>query len=133
MTLSFRAGMSACAFVVDGLYRYLKEHKGEEPVELVLRPEHKRVLSDELRVGGLGVRYDTCSFNNIPVLEDPCCRVPWLVTPTVSAGTVTLSSCTVANAYIVAHGACLAAVLPKQSVSRGRCFSVIVASVSVTS
>jgi hypothetical protein len=80
MTLSFRPDMSACAFIVDGLDRYLKEHEGEEPAELVLHPEHKRVLGDELRVRRAGVTFDLCSFNNIPVLEDPCCRVLWLVT-----------------------------------------------------
>lgn len=59
---------------------YLKEHGGEEPAELVLHPEHIRMLSDELGVRRAGVRFDLRSVNNIPVLEDPCCRVPWLLT-----------------------------------------------------
>lgn len=80
MTLSLRPGMNACTFIADGLYRYLKEHRGEEPVELVLHPEHKRVLRDELRVPRTGIAYDGCCFKNIPVLEDPCCRTPRLVT-----------------------------------------------------
>jgi hypothetical protein len=58
MTLSFRLGMSACAFITDGLYRYLKEHWGAGPVELVLRPEHKSVLSDELHVLLTGIAYN---------------------------------------------------------------------------
>lgn len=36
MTLSFRSGMSAGAIITDGVCRYLKEHRGEEPVEVVL-------------------------------------------------------------------------------------------------
>ncbi|MFM0341150.1 hypothetical protein [Paraburkholderia fungorum] len=76
MTLSFRPGMSACAFITDGLYRYLKEHRGEQPVELVLHPDHKRMLCDELHMRRSGVHYDECEFNGIPVLEDPCCRTP---------------------------------------------------------
>ncbi|MFM0169224.1 hypothetical protein [Paraburkholderia sediminicola] len=80
MALSFRPDLSACAFIVDGLYRYLKEHEGGEPAERVLHPQHKRVLNDELRVRRAGITYDAYSFNNIAVLEDPCCRVPWLVT-----------------------------------------------------
>jgi hypothetical protein len=80
MTLSFRPGMSACASITDGLYRYPKEHRGEEAVELILHPEHKRELRDKLRVPRTGIAYDGCCFNNIPVLEDPCCRTPGLVT-----------------------------------------------------
>jgi hypothetical protein len=79
MTLSFRPGMSACAFITDGLYRYLKEHRGEQPVELVLHPEHKRMLRDELHMRCSGIQYDGCEFNGIPVPEAPCCRTPWLV------------------------------------------------------
>lgn len=80
MTLSFRPGMSARACITDGLYRYLKAHGGEEPVELVLHPEHRRVSRDELRVPHTGIAYDGCCFNDVRVLEDPCCRTPWLVT-----------------------------------------------------
>lgn len=80
MALAFRPGMSACAFITDGIYRYLKEHRGEEPVELVLHPEHKRVLHDEPHTPRSGIQYDGCTFNNILVLEAPCCRTPWLVT-----------------------------------------------------
>lgn len=32
MTLSFRPGKSARTFTTEGLYRYLTEHRGEEPV-----------------------------------------------------------------------------------------------------
>jgi hypothetical protein len=49
-------------------------------VELVLHPEHKRMLRKELSIQRFGVTYDGCWFNGIPVLEDPCCRAPWLVT-----------------------------------------------------
>jgi hypothetical protein len=90
--------MSAYAFITDALYRYLKEHRGEEPVELVLHPAHKRMLCDELRMRHAGVACDGCWFNNIPVLDDSCCRAPWLVTKTGSAGIVALSSRLVGNA-----------------------------------
>jgi hypothetical protein len=86
MTLGVRPGMSACAFITDGLYRYLKEHRGEEPVELVLHPGHKRMLRKELGIRRSGVTYDGCWFNNIPVLEDPCCRTPGWSRKTGSAG-----------------------------------------------
>jgi hypothetical protein len=65
MTLSFRPGMSACAFITDGFSRYLKEHRAEEPVELVLHPEHNRALRDELHMRHAGVMYDGYCFNNI--------------------------------------------------------------------
>ena len=48
MTLSFLPDMSAGAFIVDGLDRYLKELGGEEFAERVLHPERIRMLSDEL-------------------------------------------------------------------------------------
>lgn len=76
MTLCFRPDMSACAFIVDGLCRYLKAHGGEEPAELVLHLKHKRALSREVRIPRDGVTYDACCFNDIPVIEDRCCLVP---------------------------------------------------------
>ncbi|VVD28836.1 protein of unknown function [Paraburkholderia dioscoreae] len=41
--------------IADGLCRYLKEHRGEEPVERVLHPERKRKLCNELRMRHKGV------------------------------------------------------------------------------
>lgn len=69
MTLSFRPGMSACAFITEGLYRYLKEHRGEEPVELVLHPDHKRMLCDDLRMRRIDVTYDGCWFKTFRYLK----------------------------------------------------------------
>ena len=57
--------MSVCAFITDGLCRYLKEHRGEEPAEPVLHPEHKRMFRDEVRAPRAGVIYDGCCFNSI--------------------------------------------------------------------
>jgi len=79
MTLSFQPRMDVCAFILNGLCRYLKEHEGDEPVELVLHPEHKRMLREELRVPRAGVDFDGCEFNGLPILEAPCCRTPWVV------------------------------------------------------
>lgn len=75
----FQPHMSVCAFIVNGVYRYLKEHEGEEPAELVLHPEHKRMLREELREPRAGVEFDGCEFNGLPIIEDPCCRMRWLV------------------------------------------------------
>jgi hypothetical protein len=79
MALTFRAGMSAYAFVVNGLYQYLQVHEGREPAELALHPKHRRVLLEELQAPQAGVVFDGCEFNGIAVIEDPCCRTPWLV------------------------------------------------------
>lgn|GEM_PF-4831095 len=49
-------------------------------MELILHPEHKRMLCDELHLRHSGGQYGECEFNGIPVLEDPCCHTPWLVT-----------------------------------------------------
>lgn len=68
----------ACAFITDWLYRYLKEHGGEEPVGLVLHAAHKRALREELPVPRAGVQFDGREFNGMPVLEGPCWRSSWL-------------------------------------------------------
>jgi len=48
-------------------------------VELVLHPDHERMLCDELHMRHSDVRYNGREFNGIPVLEEPCCRTPWLL------------------------------------------------------
>lgn len=109
MTLAFRPGMGVCSFIIDGLYRYLKEHRGEEPVELVLHPEHKRMLCDELQLRYRGAQYDGCEFNGIPVLEDPCCRSPGWSPETVSAGNCSPIIRAVGNVRSVPRRVCTAA------------------------
>lgn len=101
--------MGVCAYIIDGLYRYLKEHRGEEPAELVLHPEHKRMLCDELQLRHRGAQYDGCEFNGIRCSKPRAAAPPGWSPMTVSAGNCSPIIRAVGNVRSVPQRVCTAA------------------------
>ena len=85
--------MTICRFLIDGFWRYKREHGGELPLELVLHRSHLNRLVDEMAEaescddeceewstrGFRSFRSGLADLEGVVLLADTRCEVPYFV------------------------------------------------------